>query len=408
MAEKNIKNALKNALISYIKYNRFKKASVATKQITDFLLNAITPSNMNMFDIQKGIEIQYENFCKIIQDKSLIEVMTRFLKLYYDYYKLDQNIAPIVTSRKLLFMWLLIGFPQFTILKTHQDICSQNKDIYPNEIYHIATELLKSLSNLNSAIGYSKSNVDLLRKFTKALNQYSNAITYFLERDKMEEITKLVQEYYDVNETLIRVKANEKYSDKMKEENESSLNKTKEKILAHINKFDKSIKKEELESYANMNLLKSLKIEETQFQVMLNDIKTKKLFYFKRAIEFIKTSMLNLKALKTKNGHNLNDILDADFIIQKIVVSGTFNNNEVITYGNYIMAVLAELQSQDSLEESVIKWNNMKAEHVDKPMYIFLANMIFFVMKEIHTIYEQLQFMNTMVSVGMNPFNIHP
>lgn len=400
-----ISEKLKKMLVSYVKYRRFKKASLATKQITDFLLNAITPSNMNMFDIQKGIEIQYENFCKIIQDKNLIDVITKFLKIYYEYYELDQNIAPIVTSRKLLFMWLLIGFPQFTISKTHQELISQEKNMYPNEIYHIAVELLQSLSNLNSANNYSKTNNDLLRKFTKSLNQYSNAITYFLERDKMEEITKLVQEYYDVNETLMRVKTNEKYSDKMKEENEASLNKTKEKILVHINKFDKSIKKEELESYANMNLLKSLKIEETQFQVMLNDIKTKKLFYFKRAIEWIKTSMINLKALKTKNGHNLNDILDSDFIIQKIVVSGTFDNNEVITYGNYIMMVLAELQSQDSLEESTIKWNNMKTEHVNKPMYVFLANMIFFVMKEIHKIYEQLQFMSTMANVGINPFS---
>lgn len=403
MEDINISDMLKKSLISYIKYRRFKKVCLATKQITDLLSNAINPSTMNILDIQKGIEIQYDNFCKIIQDKKLIESMTNFLKIYYDYYELDQNIAPKLTSKKLLFMWLLIGFPQFTISKTHQELLSQEKNIYPNEIYYIAVELLKSLSNLNSS---TKANNNLLRKFTKSLNQYSNAITYFLERDKMEEITKLVQEYYDINETIMRIKANDKYSNKIKEENETSLNKTKEKILLHINKFDKSIKKEELESYANMNLLKSLRIEETQFQIMLNDIKTKKLFYFKRAIEWIKTSMLNLKALKTKNGYNLNDVLDSDFIIQKIVVSGTFDNNEVITYGNYLMNILAELQSADSLEESTIKWDIMKAEHNDKPMYIFLANMLFFVMKEINKIYEQLQLFETILNVGLNPFSI--
>jgi hypothetical protein len=405
MEELGISNTLKKSLISYIKYRRLKRAVISTKSITDYLLSAINPSNINMFDVQKGIEIQYDNFCKILQDKNLIEAITNFLKIYYDYYELDPNIAPRITSKKLLFMWLLIGFPQFTISKTAQELTVQQKDIYPNEIYYIAVDLLKSLSSFNSSLAYCKSNNDLLRKFIKALNKYSNAITYFLERDKTEEITKLVQEYYDVNETLMRIRASDKYSDKMKEENEISLNKTKEKILAYINKFDKSIKKEELESYANMNLLKSLKVEETQFQVMLNDIKTKKLFYFRRALEWIKNSMIELKALKTKNGYNLNDVLDSDFIIQKIVVSGSFDNKEVTIYGDYLMSILGELQSIDSNSESVVKWNAMKVEYKEKQMYIYLANMIFFVMKEIHKIFEQIQLMLTMVNVGINPFS---
>lgn len=402
MEGKNINDLICRSLILYIKYRRFKKITIMTKQITDNLLCAITPqNNINMFDEKKNVELQYDKFCKMIQDKNLIKIMSHFLETYYDYYKLDENIAKIVSAKKLLFMWLLIGFPQFTISKTHHELITQSKNIYPNEIYHISTNLLKCLSDLNSSNEYKKSNNDNLRKFTKALNQYSNAITYFLERDKMEEISKLVQEYYDINETLMRIRVSDNHSEEMKKEDENLLNKSKEKILTYINKFDKSIKKEDLESYANLNLIKSLKIEQAQFQIMLNDIRIKKLFYFKRAIDFIKSELINLKALKTKNGYNLNEILDSDFMVQKIVVSNLFGYEDVVKYGNYIFAILSELQSQDSMEKSKIKWEIMKADHMDKQMYVFLCNMIFFVMKEINTIHEELNLLSTMSNLGI-------
>lgn len=401
---KNEKNILKNALISYIRYKKFKKNAIQMEETVNLLMKSITPLNLNMFDMQKGIEIEYEKFCKIIQNKNLILKIENFLDLYYNFYQLHSEIAQKVSAKKFLFMWLIIGFPQFTISKTHQELTLQPKNIYPNEIYKICLELLNSLIKLNNAKSYSKTNIELLRKFTKSLNIYSNAITYFLERDKKEEIVKMAKEYYDINETIIKIKASNKYSEQMKVENEIFLNKTKEKILTQINKFDKSIKKEELESYSNMNLLKNLKIEELQFQIMLNDIKEKKMFYFKRSIEWIKESLINLKGLKTTNGVNLNEILDADLIIQKITMSLTFDNNNVENYGNYIMKILSELQSQNSLEESKNKWDDLKNKHKNLPMHLFLTNMIFFVIKEIQQIYEQLELIRTLIDLEINPF----
>lgn len=420
MESKNTSNILKKSLISYIKYRQFKKAVIATKEITNFLSEAIDNRNINLFDVERTIEIQYENFCEIIQDKELIKTMTNFLKRYYDYYDLDKNIAFKMTSKKLLFMWLLIGFPQFTISKTHQELSSQKENIYPNEIYHIAVKLLKSLSDFNSSSSYLKSNNELLRKFTKALNQYSNAITCFLEIDKKEIIGNLAKEYSDTNEILIKeidkkemiVNLANEYSDdktkndlEFKEKQEFALKNRKKKLLSYINKFDKSITKEELELYSNINLLTNINIEKAQFQIMLNDIKTKDLVYFKKAVENIKTSMLNLKAFKTKNGQDINKVLDSDYIIKKIVTD-IFDNNDVAEYGNYLMKILAELQSAESLKESTIKWNSMKEEHINSPMYVFLTNMVFFVMVEIHEIYEQLKLIATISNVGLNPFSI--
>lgn len=393
---------IKKMLISILKYRRFKRAILIIKPVLDRLFQGINQSNINMFDLNRQTEIQYENLCKTIQDSQLIQLFTNVLQSYYDYIGKQEDVLHL-TSRKMLFMWLIIGFPQYTIGKTHKQLTEETKNIYPNEIYHITINFMTSLYNLSNSGHYSKENTDLLRKFNKYVVRYSDAISYFLERDKAEEITKLVKEYYEVNKTLMEIIASEKYTDELKQQNTELLNKTKEKILAQINKFDKSIKKEELESYSNMELLQKLKIEETQFQVMLNDIKTKKLFYFKRALSWTLQSMCVLKAESVRSGHDIKDVIDPDFIIQKIVVSGVYTNNDTIAYGNYIMKILNELQSPDTITESNQLWETVKNQCIDKQMHVFLANMIFFVMKEINKIFDQIQLISSLHELGINP-----
>lgn len=394
---------IKTMLVSNLKYRRFKRALFSVKPALDSLLTEISQSNAGLFDLNRQTEIQYENLCKSIQNSQLIKSVANLLQLYYDYVgKNDDNVQNL-TSRKMLFMWVIVGFPQYTIGKTHKQLLEEAKNIYPNEIYNVTINFMSSLYDLSSNKNLSKDNAEILRKFNKYIIRYSDAISYFLERDKAEEISKLVKEYYEINKTLMEILASTKYNDELKQQNTELLNKTKEKVLTQINKFDKSIKKEELESYANMELLQKLKIEETQFQIMLNDIKTKKMFYFKRSLVWILHSLCSIKAKKVVSGYNIKDIIDPDFIIQKIVVSGSYTNNDTIAYGNYIMKIINDLQSPDTVDESNNLWENVKTECFDKQMHVFLTNMIFFVMKEINKIFDQIQLISSLYELDINP-----
>jgi hypothetical protein len=404
--EKSI-SAVNLAIQNTVKYRRFKKSINSIKDLSDGLTTLMIPSsNINLFDQEKEKEIRFNNICKLVNDKNTIKSFTDMLSSFYNCYTLNEEIAQKLTARKMLTMWIVIGFPEYTIEKTQKELVTEKKDIYPNEIYYISLEFLVSFQQMVNTNMMAKQNRELFRKFTKNLNRFSNAITYFLGRDKMEQTIKCVQEYYDINETIMMIKVNDKYTETMKQQNEASLNKTKERILAHINKFDPTIKKDELEAYANMNLLKSIKVEEAQFEIMIDDIRTKRLFYFRKAIVWIKDSLLELKATKTSKGYDIVDILDADFIAQKMMVSANFGGSDVDTYGNYIVAIINELQAAESVEETNQKWKEIKTINKDKPMHVYLANMIFFSMKEIHKIFEAIQMMMTLSAVGINPLSL--
>jgi hypothetical protein len=405
--KKSISVDLKMAIWNTVKYRRFKKSINSIKELSDGLTALLIPSsNINMFDHEKEKELRFNTLCKSVNDKNTIKSFASMLSCFYNCYTLNEDIAQKLTARKMLTMWIVVGFPEYTIEKTHNELVTEKKDIYPNEIYYISLEFLILFQQMVNTNTMAKQNGELYRKFIKNGNRFSNAITYFLERDKREQIIKLVQEYYDVHETVMQIKISNKYSEDSKQQNEISLNKTKEKILAHINKFDSTIKKDDLEAYANMNILKSIKVEEAQFEIMIDDIRTKRLFYCKKAIVWIKDSLLKLKATGISKGHDIIDILDADFIVQKMTVSANFGCSDVESYGNYIIGIINELQAVGSVDETNKKWDEIKTTNKDKAMHVYLANMIFFSMKEIHKIFEEIQMISTLLEVGIDPFSL--
>lgn len=369
-----MKVELKNFLIKCIKYKRFLKTLNKIKSTIDHL--------------SRSLNLDYDSFCKILQNKKMIDDVDHFLFTYYDY----TNQTQILTGKKFLLMFLLVGYPSIIMSVTHQELINSPIDKYPHQIYHTSVKLINCILEL-CLFAQHEVNKKLFIEFTKSIDLYSNSIDYFLQRDKIEEITKLVQEYYDVNEAIMRITTSQKFSSEEKAENETELNKIKNKIFEHINFLDKSIKKEELEIYSNMNLLQNLQIEKTHFDIMLNDIKTKKLLYFKKSIDWIKKSLIVLGALKTTHGYDIEDILDCDFMGQKIIISGLFENTNVVEYGDYIMRILKELQSVNCAECSSIEWEVLIAENLSKPTHVFLANMIFFMIKIINEIFDQIHFL---------------
>ena len=399
MSESNYLSVIRRKLIDTIKYRRFKKCVINNKNIFENLTKYLfPPTNINIFDVEKSNEIHYEELKKVMIDKTTYELFNNLITLFYEFNGYDEQIAFQIDGRKALTAWMICAFPEYTLDKKKHELKDEN--IYPDEIFFISLEFLTNFHDLsNGNISNEK-----LRKFSKSLNKYSNAITYFLGRNKTEQLVKLTQEYYDINETMMQIKVSNKYTEENKRENELSLTKTKEKIYLFIKRLDPTIKKEDLETYANMNLLKSIKIEEAQYQIMLDDVKSKKLFYFRRAVDFIKGNLLKLGAMKTSTGHDISDILDGEFMARKYQMCSTYTNDEVNTYGDYIIKIINELQSPERENETNEKWNDMKNKN--SPVHVHMVNMLFFSMKEIHNVFEQIQMMSTMQSVGINPFTL--
>ena len=79
----------------------------------------------------------------------------------------------------------------------------------------------------------------MIRKFKKSFNKYSNAINYFLRRDKNEQIQMLLNEFVEINKTIKEIKKSEKYpNEEYREKCIETITFTKNKIASHLKKLD--------------------------------------------------------------------------------------------------------------------------------------------------------------------------
>jgi len=76
---------------------------------------------------------------------------------------------------------MVVFFPDIILSRKRENIKNDNE--YPNDIYYISLEFINWLAQLNN----NTHNTEFRRLYTKKFNQYSNAITYFLNRDKNEK-----------------------------------------------------------------------------------------------------------------------------------------------------------------------------------------------------------------------------
>ncbi len=249
-------------------------------------------------------------------------------------------------------------------------------------------------------------NNEFRRRFLKIFNQYSNAIVYFLGRDKAEEIYKTIGEYYDVNTTLIEIMASNKYSNEDKIKNEKIITNTKNIIYKHINSLDKTVKQDDLEIYSKLGYYKNKKIEELQCEILENDIKTKKLIYLGKVINNLKTDLINLQAKNLDCGKNIDDILNSESIIRTILYS-SFTKENIVSYGEYTKNIINKLQSPIEISTTNNLWNELKIKYNNNNNASeFFSKTLFFMMNEAKKIKETIVNLATLNSVGIDIFKM--
>lgn len=352
--------------------------------------------NLNLFDNKALDDDNFENLKKLLMDKENIKKINEMLVRLYRYYGVDQNIAPKINSKKFMSAWMLVSFPEIVIGKTKLHINNENN--YPDDIYFISKKMINLFTELT--ICDINNSSELRRKFFKSFNQFSNAINYFLNRDKVEKIFSLTREYFDMCKTLNLITESKKYSDHAKKECEKVINESKNKIILFMQSLDDSIKRDELELYANLENIKNKKIEETQFKILIDDIKSKKFIFLGKVINEIKQNITKLCG-SSKICHDIEDILDSDFLIRSMTYF-PFEKNDIEKYGNYLINIINELQAPIKVKDTKEKWENLKNEVNDMDEY--LARMLFLVFEEIRDIKETIMNLSAMSSVGINFF----
>jgi hypothetical protein len=371
------------------------------KNIKNFdVLNfyTIEPQYINLLDPVKQKDNLFCELRKKLLSKQLINEISILLDSYYRYYGFDNKIAPKINSKKLLVSWMIISFPEFILsIKNPRNEKNKNGDIYPYDIFWISNDFLE---NLNSLL-INKITNENLRKFNKSFNKYSNAINYFLQRDKNEQIQSLLTEFINLNKTIKDIENSEKYpNEESKNDSIKMITDTKLKIAKYLKKLDSDITLDDLEIQSKLHDEIEKNMEKALCDILLKDIKNKKFSYLSNFIDETTKKMIDLGAHKIDN--QFEKKIDKDIIIKKIAFL-EIEYQDIIQYGDYMIHIINNLQAPDSIYDTQYEWENIKSNYTEKNE--LLCNMLIFILKEIKEIYYAIQDTKIAFDLGLNVFN---
>lgn len=355
------------------------------------------PRHINMFDPEKQRNERFDEMRNI-----LIKNMRQFdalLDCGYRYFGFDTKIAPKINSRKMMTAWMITSFPEFILeIPKPQNRNQELEDKYPRDIYFIAYDFIQNLNN----ICHKNTNHESLRKFKKSFNKYSNAIHYFLKRDKNEQIQKLLNEFINMNKTIGKIKDSKKYTDdETKEKSIQIINLSKYKIASHLKRLDSGIELDDLEVQFQIHDVIEKNMERALCDILIKDIENKKFSYFSNFMDEVVKHMISLGAKKIDG--SFEERMDKDFIIQKMTYMN-IEHEQIVHYGDYMVYIINNLQSSAAVDDTKDNWENLKNNSDEKSE--LLGKLVLFILKEIKIIYETISDIDTATKMGINIFDM--
>jgi hypothetical protein len=349
-------------------------------------LNSFTkePQYINLFDPEKDKEILFNQLKKTVTIPQLIYGINNFLAVHYRYAGFDNEIAPKIDAKKFLIAWIIVSFPEY-VLGTANPKKDENfndkKYIYPYDIYFISLNFIKDLNIL--VTNKFATTLDQIRQFKKSFNMYSNAINYFLNRDKSEQIQSLFTEFININTTINDIKKSNKYTDPLiRSETIQIVTNTKLKIAAYLNKLDNTICLRDLEIQSKLYDKIGTECEKAMCDLLVVDIENKNFSYLEKIIDEVTKYLIELGASKVD--HDFEKKINKNIIIQKLAFSGATRQN-IAEYGDYIISIINDLQAPIQISTTNTSWETLKNKFENKNE--LLCNMLLFFFKEIKEIY---------------------
>jgi hypothetical protein len=331
---------------------------------------------INMFDKDKMKNNSYNELKKFITNKFVKNHILKLLNHIYNVYGFDKDIATKISVEKFLIAWIIFCFPDYSINMYPSEI---NVEQYQKEIYDIVCKLIYNLNSLKQ----NYQNKEEHRKFKISFNKYSNAIIYFLWRDRNKLIEISLGEYLITCKTLDNIINSVKYYDNKYEALET-IKDYKKKIESRLSTF--GVTSVELCIMYKITTSIEKNIKKAIYDLLVKDIQDKKLVYFNMFMVDIINRFISLGALKIDESFLTK--LDKDFITQKITMLPlTVNSSN--EYGNYMVEILAQLQSETKIENTFEQWYMLKQLNIDATEH--LARMLVFILNELKELENEVE-----------------
>jgi len=327
------------------------------KLLNNFIDLRLQPAPLTMIK-SDWINKNYDELTKFLFNKILLQQVNDFINQYNKFYKIDENIRSLLTSKKILSIWLILAFPEFIIDTNLEKININNQD-YKTDLYVLTKELHNNLMLLLD----NYDNKELIRKFNKKLNLYINSLDYYLKINKREKLNTYIKEWIDIEKSINLINTSNKYNNYEKEQATNILINSKQLIEKYINMFtDNSeniyTKLKEIALY-QINLDNNLKL--SMDNILNLELKNNNYENLKKILEQIKIFILSF----TKTPENIvNELIDIEYIIQ-LIKHDVLTINEINTFGLSLLNNICLAGSISLNEQQLKEWNEIIINYKD-------------------------------------------
>lgn len=378
-----------------IKKKLLHKKSQKLQYDLDQLFFKISGDNTKKNNIEE-IEKDFDLLCYILEDEILVKRFQTFFNYLYNIYPEKKEVAEKITGKIFLSAFLMYGYPEIVL-----DFSRKNTDIHliqtiNYDIYFFSKTLIINLINFVK----KDFNEELLRKFIKHLNMYSNAFYLFIQQDKIRQINKITLEYCQIKKTIKEIDLSNTYDELSKKEILENLNNTikglEEMLLIIIPKYNF----ENLKFYNNM-LEKFDGIIHKTFWIKF------KLDLEQSEDEEIKKKLIQKKIneiLEIYKSFNIKSLSEKMYLLEKCTNTfDIYNIEKIINYCYLCVNIILELQSPSRNQNTHIAFQEIKCHSYNNISEI-LVNILEFIYKENEIIFRDIYNTRIMTNIGINPF----
>ena len=339
---------------------------------------------------EKYMDDKFDEHTKILMNKTnVIEI-----KKLTDFVNTNEKIN--ISPRVLLSAWTIVSFPNYLLDMTKKELMESNNKIKIN--IYISSMLLTQKINDICKMTISDITDKTYDETIEIVKKYKENFEHFLEIDKIEKISELVEEWLGIGRNIVLFKESEKYNEETFEEMKNMRDKIEKIILSISSKF----------------IIKDL----YDYEIIYDRFeKTMKKVYRDKLIEqlTIKNYEPIIKIMKEINEYfdifmNISkseikreNILNIDLLI-KSHTDDILTIDDVVLLGDYLVKQIELLQSPSCVIGTREKWDETKFGFRKSDVNIVIIDFFLFILRELTDIKENIINLKILMSFGINPF----
>jgi hypothetical protein len=351
---------------------KFKKNVSESEIISD--LESICNLEYSFFMTENEIiNEKFDNIRNYIVRKNVINEINSLLNDYYRWFKINENFVKI-SAKQILSAWLITYCSDIVL----GDIdCDEKKYV---KIY--AQSIIKNLMEIKN----NDNNFNIIQ-FNRNILFYTDYITLFLERDKLEKINHYTAEWISLEKSYNLIEKSKKYNDEQKDIILKNILKDKNLIEKNIKLFMKNFDFERLKKIINISQNLSKKIIDNYKLIIHKDISEKKYDVIHKILIDIKSFIIVFNRKQKHKLDELNEKFDEEYLIN-LLKNDVIHINDVKLFGDFVIQYICDIGSVECEIESKEKWNKIKENNNDtniliSDMFIFMIELIEIIKNEL-------------------------